>query len=85
MDYLPVYDGEQDDDVSVKVSAGKLQKAGVRTEAAELRTLNTMVRAPGTLQQDERRVSVVSLRFERLHRHRRRTSPPARTSARASP
>ena len=64
MDYLPVYDGEQDDDASVKVSAGKLQKAGVRTETAELRTLNTMVRAPGTLQQDERRVSVVSLRFE---------------------
>jgi Cu(I)/Ag(I) efflux system membrane fusion protein len=64
MDYLPVYEGEQDDDPSVKVSAGKLQKAGVRTEAAELRTLNTMVRAPGTVQQDERRVSVVSLRFE---------------------
>ncbi len=64
MDYLPVYEGEQDDDSSVKVSAGKLQKAGVRTETAELRSLNTMVRAPGTLQQDERRVSVVSLRFE---------------------
>ncbi|WP_295851865.1 efflux RND transporter periplasmic adaptor subunit [Tardiphaga sp.] len=64
MDYLPVYEGEQDGDSSVKVSAGKLQKAGVRTEAAELRTLNTTVRAPGTVQQDERRVSVVSLRFE---------------------
>ena len=64
MDYLPVYEGEQDDDSLVKVSAGKLQKAGVRTETAEFRTLNTMVRAPGTLQQDERRVSVVSLRFE---------------------
>lgn len=64
MDYLPVYEGEQDDDSSVKVSAGKLQKAGVQTELAERRTLNTMVRAPGTVQQDERRVSVVSLRFE---------------------
>jgi Cu(I)/Ag(I) efflux system membrane fusion protein len=64
MDYLPVYEGEQDDDSSIKVSAGKVQKAGVQTEAAELRTLNTMVRAPGTVQQDERRVSVVSLRFE---------------------
>ncbi|MBN8990573.1 MAG: efflux RND transporter periplasmic adaptor subunit [Rhizobiales bacterium] len=64
MDYLPVYEGEQDDDSSVKVSAGKLQKAGVQTEVAERRTLNTMVRAPGTVQQDERRVSVVSLRFE---------------------
>jgi Cu(I)/Ag(I) efflux system membrane fusion protein len=64
MDYLPVYEGEQDDDNSVKVSAGKLQKAGVQTERAERRTLNTMVRAPGTVQEDERRKSVVSLRFE---------------------
>ncbi len=64
MDYLPVYEGEQDDDSSVKVSAGKLQKAGVQTEVAERRTLNTMVRAPGIVEEDERRKSVVSLRFE---------------------
>ncbi len=64
MDYLPVYEGEQEDDSSVKVSAGKLQKAGVQTEVAERRSLNTMVRAPGTVQEDERRKSVVSLRFE---------------------
>jgi membrane fusion protein, copper/silver efflux system len=64
MDYLPVYENEQDDDSSVKVSAGKLQKAGVQTEMVERRTLNTMVRAPGTVQEDERRKSVVSLRFE---------------------
>lgn len=64
MDYLPVYEGDQDDDSSVKVSAGKLQKAGVQTERAERRTLTTMVRAPGTVQEDERRKSVVSLRFE---------------------
>jgi Cu(I)/Ag(I) efflux system membrane fusion protein len=64
MDYIPVYQGEQDDDSSVKVSAGKLQKAGVQTELAERRTLNTMVRAPGTVEEDERRRSVVSLRFE---------------------
>jgi Cu(I)/Ag(I) efflux system membrane fusion protein len=64
MDYLPVYEGDQDDDSSVKVSAGKLQKTGVQTEVAERRTLNTVVRAPGTVQEDERRKSVVSLRFE---------------------
>lgn len=64
MDYLPVYEGDEDDDSSVKVSAGKLQKAGVQIEGAERRTLNTMVRAPGTVQEDERRKSVVSLRFE---------------------
>src|SRR5258707_10190146 len=64
MDYLPVYEGEQDDDSSVKISAGKLQKMGVQTEVAERRTLNTVVRAPGTIQEDERRKSVVALRFE---------------------
>src|SRR5712671_6098539 len=64
MDYLPVYEGDEDDDSSVKVSAGKLQKAGVQTEVAERRTLNTVVRAPGIVQEDERRKSVVSLRFE---------------------
>jgi membrane fusion protein, copper/silver efflux system len=64
MDYLPVYEDDQDDDSLVKVSAGKLQKAGVQTEVAERRTLNTVVRAPGTVEEDERRRSVVSLRFE---------------------
>ena len=64
MDYTPVYEGEQDDDSSVKISAGKLQKAGVQIEAAEQRTLNTIVRAPGIVQEDERRKAVVSLRFE---------------------
>lgn len=64
MDYLPVYENEQDDDSSVKLSTGKLQKTGVQTELAERRTLNTVVRAPGTVEEDERRRSVVSLRFE---------------------
>jgi Cu(I)/Ag(I) efflux system membrane fusion protein len=64
MDYIAVYEGEQDDDSSVKVSAGKQQKAGVQTEVAERRALSTTVRAPGILQEDERRASVVSLRFE---------------------
>ncbi len=64
MDYIPVYESEQDDASSVKLSAGKLQKTGVRTEVAEQHTLSTIVRAPGTIQEDERRKSVVSLRFE---------------------
>ena len=64
MDYLPVYEGEEEDDSSVKVSAGKLQKAGVQTELAKRRTLNTVVRAPGIVQEDERRKAVLSLRFE---------------------
>ncbi len=64
MDYLPVYDGEDTDDASVKFSPGKVQKTGARSEAVEMRTLSVPVRAPGTVQEDERRKSVVALRFE---------------------
>ena len=64
MDYLPVYDGEDSDDGSVKFSAGKIQKIGVRSEPAEMRTLSLSLRVPGTVKEDERRISVVSLRFE---------------------
>jgi Cu(I)/Ag(I) efflux system membrane fusion protein len=64
MDYIPVYDDEDAADGTVKISPGKLQKAGVRSEAVERRVLNVPVRVPGTIQLDERRASIVSLRFE---------------------
>lgn len=64
MDYIAVYDGEDTDDGSVKVSAGKLQRTGVRSEPVAMRNFTTPVRAPGTIQIDERRQSVMSLRFE---------------------
>jgi Cu(I)/Ag(I) efflux system membrane fusion protein len=64
MDYIAVYDDEDADDGTVKISLGKLQKAGVRSERVERRVLNTTVRAPATIELDERRVSVVSFRFE---------------------
>ena len=34
MDYIPVYEGEDDDGATVQVSAGKLQRIGVKTETA---------------------------------------------------
>ena len=64
MDYIAVYDDEDADDGTVKISLGKLQKSGVRTEQVERRVLSAPVRAPGTIQLDERRVSIVSFRFE---------------------
>jgi Cu(I)/Ag(I) efflux system membrane fusion protein len=64
MDYLPVYEGEDTDDGTVKLSPGKLQKTGVRSEPVERRTLSVPLHAPGVIQLDERRVSVVALRFE---------------------
>jgi Cu(I)/Ag(I) efflux system membrane fusion protein len=64
MDYLPVYEGEETDDGTVKLSPGKLQKTGVRSEPVERRVLSAPLHAPGVVQLDERRVSVVALRFE---------------------
>jgi Cu(I)/Ag(I) efflux system membrane fusion protein len=64
MDYIAVYDDEDANEGTVKISFGKLQKAGARSEQAERRVLNTTVRAPATIELDERRVSIVSFRFE---------------------
>jgi Cu(I)/Ag(I) efflux system membrane fusion protein len=64
MDYIPVYEGEDTDSTMVKVSAGKLQRIGVTTEPVALRVLAEPVRAPGTIQLDERRIAVISLRAE---------------------
>jgi Cu(I)/Ag(I) efflux system membrane fusion protein len=64
MDYIPVYEGEDDDGSSVKMTPGKVQRLGVKTEAARRRTVSVPIRAPGTIQLDERRIAVISLRSE---------------------
>ncbi|QWG19296.1 efflux RND transporter periplasmic adaptor subunit [Bradyrhizobium sediminis] len=64
MDYIPVYEGEDSDDGSVKLSPGKIQRTGVKSEAAALRIIRTAIRAPGTIQLDQRRISVISMRSE---------------------
>jgi Cu(I)/Ag(I) efflux system membrane fusion protein len=64
MDYIPVYEGDDSDDGSVKLSPGKIQRTGAQSEPATRRPIKSIVRAPGTIQEDERRVSVVALRFE---------------------
>jgi Cu(I)/Ag(I) efflux system membrane fusion protein len=64
MDYIPVYEGEDSDDGSVKLSPGKIQRTGVKSEPAARRVIRTMVRAPGTIQLDERRISVIAMRAE---------------------
>ncbi len=35
MDYIPVYEGDADDGDTVKVSPGKIQRTGVKTEPVE--------------------------------------------------
>jgi len=64
MDYIPVYEGEDSDDGSVKLSPGKIQRTGVKSEPAVPRVIRTVIHAPGTIQLDERRVSIISMRAE---------------------
>jgi Cu(I)/Ag(I) efflux system membrane fusion protein len=64
MDYIPVYEGDDSDDGSIKLSPGKIQRTGVKSEPAAPRVIRSIIRAPGTIQLDERRVSVISMRSE---------------------
>jgi Cu(I)/Ag(I) efflux system membrane fusion protein len=65
MDYIAVYEGEEQEDGSaVKVSPDRVQRLGVRTEPVTRRNLMRPVRAVGTVQFDERRLAVVSTKFE---------------------
>lgn len=75
MDYIPVFEGDQDDEQAtanqIKISTEKIQKLGVRTEAATLRNLDKVVRAAGRIEPDERRTYTIAPKFEgyveRLH------------------
>ncbi|MBR0788221.1 efflux RND transporter periplasmic adaptor subunit [Bradyrhizobium manausense] len=64
MDYIPVYEGDDTDDGAVKLSPGKIQRTGVKSEPVERRAIRVLVKAPGTIQLDERRVSVIAMRAE---------------------
>lgn len=79
MDYIAVYEGEEEGGASdaaaspnqVKISTEKVQKLGVRTQAAKLTTLDKTVRAAGRVEPDESRTFAISPKFEgyveRLH------------------
>jgi membrane fusion protein, copper/silver efflux system len=64
MDYLPVYDGEETDSSTVTVSAGKIQRTGVKTTRATRSSISQPILVPGVVEHDERKVSVISLRTE---------------------
>lgn len=71
MDYIPVYEGGDEEGDALTISAVKVQKLGVRTEAVARREIGRPVRAVGRVEVDERRVVAVAPRFEgwieRLH------------------
>jgi len=64
MDYVPVYEGDDGDGGAIRLTPGRIQRTGVRTEPVGLRVVRTVIRAPGAIQLDERRIAVISLRAE---------------------
>ncbi len=64
MDYIAVYDGDDDDSGGVKVSPAKVQRSGVRTETVLKRQVARPVRGVGTVTIDERLVTIVTMRSE---------------------
>lgn len=76
MDYIPVYEGDDQEDSSgqaglIRIGTEKIQKLGVRTEAARVQRLERTVRAAGRVEPDERRIYTIAPKFEgyveRLH------------------
>ncbi|MGH6802974.1 MAG: efflux RND transporter periplasmic adaptor subunit [Methyloceanibacter sp.] len=64
MDYIAVYEDEQDDGTTVKVSLDKIQRTGVRIEKVEAKTIARTVRGVGTIQHDESLLWVVTVRSD---------------------
>lgn len=64
MDYIPVYEDEDQGGASVTVSLDKVQRSGVRTEEARMVKLVRPVRAPAIAKPDERSMRIVSLRAD---------------------
>ncbi len=66
MDYIAVYEGEEAESEAgvIKISADKVQKLGVRSEPAALRSLDKVIKAVGRVEVDERRIFTVAPKFE---------------------
>jgi Cu(I)/Ag(I) efflux system membrane fusion protein len=64
MDYIPVFEGDQGDASTVKISLGKLQRTGVKTATAEMASISRKIQVPGTVTLDERLVSIISMRTD---------------------
>ena len=64
MDYLPVHEGEASEDGIIKLSPGRIQRSGVRSEPVRRQTITQTMRVPGVVQLDERRISVVAIRAD---------------------
>lgn len=71
MEYIAVFEGEDESGSGLKISAEKIQKMGVKAEPAKRQVLDRTVRASGRVEIDESRTYTVTAKFEgyieRLH------------------
>ncbi len=66
MDYVPVYagDAEPGSDTAINISIDKVQKLGVKSEAAAMRDLKRTLRVTGRIEINERRTYTIAPKFE---------------------
>ena len=66
MDYVPVYEGEAETgkQLRINLSIDKVQKLGVKSEAAALRELDRTLRVTGRIEINERRTYTIAPKFE---------------------
>ncbi|MEI7455322.1 MAG: efflux RND transporter periplasmic adaptor subunit [Nitrosomonadales bacterium] len=64
MDYVAVYQGEATEEGLVSISVEKVQKLGVKREAAVLRDVNKTLNVSGRIEIDERRTYAIAPKFE---------------------
>jgi Cu(I)/Ag(I) efflux system membrane fusion protein len=64
MDYVAVYEGEEAASAVISISNDKVQKLGVKSEAATVRMLDKTLRASGRIEIDEKRTYTIAPKFE---------------------
>jgi Cu(I)/Ag(I) efflux system membrane fusion protein len=64
MDYIAVYEGEDEPGSTITVSLDRVQRSGVRSVPVERQRLGRVVRAPGIAKPDERSLYTATLRAD---------------------
>lgn len=64
MDYIPVYERDVSTPGTVQIDTARLQRAGVRTERASVRSIASEIQAAGVVALDQTRYAVVAPRME---------------------
>ena len=64
MDYVPVYEGDAGAGNVLRIAPEKVQRIGVRTEAAAPREIRSAIMTVGVIEADERSLVTIAPRFE---------------------